>query len=238
LWSYQEPKFDLVGWVLDLAGVTAGRRVADVGCGNGDYLRALGARGIDAVGCDLSTGMLAAAPSDALRVNGDAQALPFTDASFDVVLAPHMLYHVPDRRRAARELRRVLRPGGTCVVVTNGAAHMRSMRDLVETAARRGTPTWEMRNPATHAFSLENGAAQLAVAFDEVRCDRPDAAPVRLTDADVVAEYVASVADHYEHEVARPWSEIVAEVRAAVQQRIDRDGWFEVRSDAGAFVCR
>jgi hypothetical protein len=67
---------------------------------------------------------------------------------------------------------------------------------------------------------------------------RPDPAPVRLTDADVVADYVASVADHYEYEVARPWSEVVTDVRAAVQEQVERDGCFEVRSDAGAFVCR
>jgi hypothetical protein len=96
-----------------------------------------------------------------------------------------------------------------------------------------------MRNPSTHAFSLENGAAQLGVAFDEVTCVRPEAvAPVVVRDAGVVADYVASVADHYQPEVSRPWSEVVDEVRLAVEEAIAERGAFTVSGVSGAFVCR
>jgi SAM-dependent methyltransferase len=150
-----------------------------------------------------------------------------------------MLYHVDDREAAAREMRRVLEPGGTCVAVTNGAGHMRSMRELVEEAVRGTTPRWQMRNPSTHEFSLENGAAQLRAGFESVTCVRPDAlAPVRLTDATIAADYVASVADHYQHETDQPWDEVVAHVRRAVEREIDSKGAFVVASDVGAFVCR
>jgi SAM-dependent methyltransferase len=46
----------------------------------------------------------------------DLQALPFGDASFDWVIANHVLEHVPDDRRAMREIRRVLKPGGTALL--------------------------------------------------------------------------------------------------------------------------
>jgi SAM-dependent methyltransferase len=158
---------------------------------------------------------------------------------FDAVLAPHMLYHVSDRAGAAREMRRVLRPGGVCVAVTNGAQHTRAMRDLVEAAARVTNPQWEMRNPSTHEFSLDNGGAQLATAFASVTCVRPEGvAPVVVRDAQVVADYVASVADHYEPEVDRPWADVVADVRTAVQRIIDTEGQFVVRGETGAFICR
>jgi SAM-dependent methyltransferase len=238
LWSYQRPYFDITAWVLDLALPKAGDAVLDVGCGNGMYLRALAARGVEAVGCDVSYGILAPNRPHRWLCNGDAERIPIVADAFDVVLAPHMLYHVPDRERAARELRRVLRSDGVCVVVTNGAQHMRSLRDLVEAAARVTNPEWEMRNPATHAFSLDNGAAQLAVAFETVDCVRTDAAAVSLDDAGVLADYVASVADHYEHEINRPWADVVSDVRAAVQEVIDRDGRFVVKGETGAFVCR
>lgn len=240
LWEHQRPHFDITSWVLDLAGLDRPIEglVLDVGCGNGMYLRELRRRGVAAVGADLSPGMLAAAEHPTL-VNSDVTHLPFRGDSFEVVLAPHMLYHVEDREAAAHELRRVLVDGGGCVVVTNGADHMRALRTLIETAVGRFTPGWEMRNPSTHAFSLDNGAAQLRVAFDHVECVRPvDVAPVRLTDAGVAADYVASVADHYEHETARPWSEVVDEVRAAVQRDIDTRGEFVVQGSSGAFVCR
>jgi SAM-dependent methyltransferase len=200
LWQEQQPSFDLVSWVLDAAGLRPATtaRVLDIGCGNGAYLTEMRGRGVDAFGCDLSQGMLAAAGPRSRLVNADVTALPFSPSAVDVVLAPHMLYHVADRQAAVSEMRRVLRAGGRCVVVTNGQEHMRSLRALVESAVRVATPGWEMRNPSTHAFSLENGEAQLRTAFQHVATIRPrEPAPVVLTDAAIAADYVASVGDHY-----------------------------------------
>ncbi len=238
LWMQRERAFDLVGWALGLVEVTAGDRILDVGCGNGIYLDELRDRGIDAVGCDLSVGMLASSDHSTV-VNGDVTRLPIRDAAFDVVLAPHMLYHVPDRGSAASEIRRVLRPGRLCVAVTNGSGHMASLRGLIEAAARRDTPGWAMRSPSTHAFSLENGAEQMGHAFDEIETIRPDGVgPAVIRDAGIAADYVASIADHYAHEVERPWLEVVEEVRRSVRSVIDADGAFTVDGVVGAFICR
>ncbi len=237
LWECQELRLDLVGWTLDLAGVVAGDRVLDVGCGNGAYLRGLASRQVDAVGADLSLGMLRNAHWPRLT-NADIVQLPFPDDSFDAVLAPHMLYHVPDRRAAALEARRVLRPGGSAVFVTNGADHIASLRELVETAVRRADPDWAMENPSTHVFSLENGAEQLACAFDTIECKQPASiVPARLKTATIAADYVASVEDHYASEISQPWSAVVEFVRSQVATLIERDGHFAVGSVLGAFVC-
>ena len=84
-----------------------------------------------AVGMDLSAGMAAEAFSFAPTLVGDAQAIPFRADAFDIVLAAHMLYHVPDIDAALREIARVLRPDGTLLVVLNGRAHLPAMRTLV-----------------------------------------------------------------------------------------------------------
>jgi SAM-dependent methyltransferase len=237
LWQYQSPYFDIVSWVLDLGEVFPGRRVLDAGCGNGIYLRALRERRAEAVGCDLSPGMLAAAAHPAV-VNGDVVALPVRDGAFDVVLAPHMLYHVADRPRAIRELRRVLAPRGILVAVTNGARHGRPLRALIERAAD-GTGGWRLPAPAADVFSAENAAAQLEAAFGLVTCVRPGVAPpVLITDAGVAADYVASMADSYAGQAPRPWADIVAGVRRAVQEVIDAEGVFRISGDPAAFVCR
>jgi len=137
-----------LGWVLDVAGfdLEADRRVLDVGCGTGNYLSQPRRRGVLAVGCDMSFGMLGAARPHPALVQADVTALPLGRASFDLVLVPHMLYHVDDREQAAAELHRVTAPGGCCVVVTNGTEHMRSLRSLLEAAVRRATSDWEMRH--------------------------------------------------------------------------------------------
>ena len=239
LWEYRTDRFDLFGWVLGLAGpLHAGTAVLDVGCGNGLYLQRMGPTGADAVGCDLSYGMLSSARPHPRLANGDAQALPFRTNTFDVVLAPHMLYHVTDRRTAVHELRRVLRSGGTCVAVTNGAGHLSSLRRLIEAAAAKTNPGWEMKNPATQAFSLENGPEQLAAAFETVRVLRPTTpARVEITDPRVVADYVASTGDHYQPSLHRPWSEIVDEVAEEVAKEVTARGFFLVEGDTGAVVC-
>ncbi len=240
LWAEQHPLFDIVAWVLEAAGLHVGStaRVLDVGCGNGAYLTRLRAQRVDVVGCDLSLGMLAVAAPHEPLVNADVTALPFVSPAFDVVLAPHMLYHVDDREAATSEMRRVLRPGGRCVVVTNGQDHMRSLRMLIERAVQVATPGWEMRNPSTHAFSLENGKEQLGVAFERVTCIRPQGvAPVQLTDPSIAADYVASVEDHYQAQTSRPWSEIVDDVRTSVRREIDATGAFVIHGESGALIC-
>lgn len=238
LWQCQVPLFDIAAWVLDLAGLAAGMRVLDAGCGNGIYLRALQERQVSALGCDLSFGMLGEVAHPAL-VNADVTALPVRGGAFDVVLAAHLLDLVPGRGAAVGELRRALAPGGTCVAVTTGAQHLRSLRDLIERAARVATPGWRMRAPTGSMFTVDNAAAQLGVVFPEVACVRPArAAAVVIADASVAADYVSSLASHYQPQVTRPWPDIAADVREQVQAVIDTTGAFRTAGDVAAFVCR
>ena len=67
-------------------------------------------------------------PAASTPAVGTSQDLPYADESFDVVAALWMLYHVPDVDRALAEVRRVLRPGGLFVAVTNGDGHVADLR--------------------------------------------------------------------------------------------------------------
>jgi SAM-dependent methyltransferase len=86
----------------------------------------------------------------------DVQQLLAPDASYDVVLALWMLYHVPDLDRGLAEVRRVLRAGGLFVAVTNGDEHVADLRRAAGGDAVRTT------------FSSENGEASLRRHFDSV----------------------------------------------------------------------
>ncbi|MDQ1395512.1 MAG: hypothetical protein QOG64_771 [Acidimicrobiaceae bacterium] len=236
--STREPDFDLFSWVLDVAGLDAGRSadVLDVGCGNGRYESALAARHRAGrlVAVDLSAGMLQPV-QHGMRVQADAQALPFPAHAFDVVLAPHMLYHVANVEQAAHECRRVLRPGGLFVAVTNGKDNIRSYVDLIEAAVGTG---WRMRRPADDNFSLENGRERLAAAFSSVqRVDCPTTSVV-VADVNVLADYIASVADHYETDAGTRWSTVVERARELAAAEIRQTGALRWTTSVGAFVCR
>ena len=239
LWleSRQEPATPLYRWVLSLVGLPAddGRSVVEVGCGNGRYLELVSG----AVGVDLSLGMLSTARAWAPRsplVNADAQHLPLASAAFDVVLAPHMLYHVPDRTAAAYELRRILRDGGVCVAVTNSKQTQSQLREMIGDAIGN---EWRWPNAMGAAFSLENGAEQLAVAFSSVEVVPAPRSATFVTDADLLADYVDSIRDAYEADVSwTTWDAVVAECRRRCADAIEREGAFRIDGAAGAFVCR
>lgn len=109
------------------ADIKAGEHVLDVGCGTGVLTRlaaaAVGSSG-SVTGIDPSPGMIAMARRNALgaRVEfrlGAIEALPFPDASFDLVLSSFMVHHLPPqvKRAGFAEVWRVLKPGGRLLVV-------------------------------------------------------------------------------------------------------------------------
>jgi len=90
-----------------------GRDVLEVGCGTGLILSRLKAVARSAEGVDLSPGMLEKARERGLSVKeASATALPYADATFDVVASFKVLAHVPDILLALSEMARVCRPGG------------------------------------------------------------------------------------------------------------------------------
>jgi SAM-dependent methyltransferase len=99
-------------------------RVLDVGCGPGTITAEIARRvpDGDVVAVDSSEARLSVARgnlsayANASAVAGDARSLPFDDASFDLVYSRFLLEHVPYKRRAADELARVCRPGGTVLL--------------------------------------------------------------------------------------------------------------------------
>jgi ubiquinone/menaquinone biosynthesis C-methylase UbiE len=115
--------------ILSLAQIKTGDKVLDVGCGSGRLTLAAQKKvgpASPVQGIDPSPEMIAVARKNAMRAGqpakfelGVIEALPFPDATFDVVLNRLMMHHLPGdlKQRGLAEVRRVLKPGGICLIV-------------------------------------------------------------------------------------------------------------------------
>jgi ubiquinone/menaquinone biosynthesis C-methylase UbiE len=108
---------------VDRAGIEAGMDVLDVACGTGNATLPAARRGATVTGLDITPELLEVARANAAEegldiewVEGDAEALPFEDESFDRVISTFGVMFAPRHEVAAAELARVCRPGGRIVM--------------------------------------------------------------------------------------------------------------------------
>jgi SAM-dependent methyltransferase len=223
---YSESKTSFLDWVVDQLEVARGHLVADIGCGPGNYFARLAARGARVVGADLSQGMAEEAGTAGFpTVVADAQALPFGDGSFDRVMCNHVLYHVPDLRRALLELSRVARRGGRVLLATNGRDHLKAFRDLMQVAAADIRFDLEPRRPSP--FTLEDVEAVTAV-FPQAEVRRLDNCLV-FTDAQPALDYLRSWIG--------PTGPLEQAMGTRIAAAIERDGAFRAPTISGCFVA-
>lgn len=174
--------------MLDLARVGAGESVLDVGCGTGTLAMAAKQRtgaGGEVCGIDASPAMVARAARKARRAavgvrfqQALAEALPFPDAHFDVVLSTVMLHHLgrKARQQCVGEIRRVLKPAGRLLIVDFAPP---SRRGPVAHMHRHGHTKLEDIVALTTAAGLE-AAESGAVGLDGLQfvlAKRPPAPP-------------------------------------------------------------
>jgi len=126
--------------LLDAAAIGPGQSVLDVACGPGFAAAAAAARGATVRGLDFSASMLGVArgrhPGIAFD-QGDAEALPYPDGSFDAVVSNFGIHHVPHPILALRQARRVLRSGGMLAFTIWAAPDENIAWKLVFEAIRR-----------------------------------------------------------------------------------------------------
>ncbi len=168
--------------LLKLAAARSGERALDLCCGTGDVAFALAREGLEVTGLDFSEEMLAVArerlaktaASPASRpiqfLRGDAQQIPFPDASFDVVTISYGLRNLADMTRGLSEMLRVTRPGGRVLVLDFGKPDNAVWRAIYFGYLRWFVPLlgrFFCGDPETHAYILESllhYAAQRGVA--------------------------------------------------------------------------
>ncbi|HUG40371.1 MAG TPA: class I SAM-dependent methyltransferase [Longimicrobiales bacterium] len=179
----------LLGWVSRhfdddrrrLLGEARGR-VLELGVGTGASLGFYGEAVDEVVGIDHSPAVLrraaerlrrkeageAGLPHAVILAEADAQALPYDDASFDTVVAFLTLCSVPDPDEAAREIRRVLKPGGALIVLEHVRAHregrLAAWQDRLD-------PIWSRAAVGCH-LNRDTAAALARAGFDTAPLER------------------------------------------------------------------
>jgi ubiquinone/menaquinone biosynthesis C-methylase UbiE len=193
---FSSNKYGWHRWVFDHFELDEGSIVLEVGCGSGLLWLSNRHRipaGWQITLTDFSPGMLKTAHEQigeerfVYQVT-DVQALPFADASFDAVIANHMLYHVPDLPRALAEIRRVLKPDGRFYASTIGREHMYELDELIW----KCWPNIPWKGLGKSApFTLENGQEVLAPFFTQIVLHTYDDT-LAVTEAEPLADYAFS----------------------------------------------
>jgi SAM-dependent methyltransferase len=130
-----DPRIYHVKLIREHLGDLRGRRVLDVGCGKGRFLRILREQEpwADLWGLDISEEMLRYVPEGIRTRAGSMTELPFEDEYFDGAYATESLEHAVEIEKAVAEICRVVKPGGRIAIIDKNADHWGSLK----------TPEWE-----------------------------------------------------------------------------------------------
>ena len=223
-------------WIYEQCQITEGMKILELGCGNGRLWienKAKLPADCEIILSDISEGMI----RDVRREQSlqddrfsfaafDCHAIPYEDASFDLVIANHVLFYCKDVDRVCSEVGRVLKPGGRFVCGTYGVAHMQEVSRLVTQFDDRITLSGE--NLYEH-FGKENGAQALAPYFAEVDWQQYEDALI-VTQAEPLIEYVLSCHGNQNRYILEKYNKF----RKYVEGQI-RNG-YTITKDAGIFI--
>ena len=205
--------------------------VLEVGCGDGSiWLQNLDRipAGWQLTLTDMSAGMVDAAREAlgerAKYAVADVQELPFEDESFDAAVANHVLFHVPDRPRALRELSRVLRPGGDLVGTMIGRDQFKETRALVGAES----VIW---SESRERFGIETARPQLEEFFVDVEIEPfPDS--LEVTEVEPLLDFVRSL------DTPGLTDEHLREIGQVAEDAIRTQGAFHITKSSGRFHAR
>lgn len=230
--KYSTNKQPFGDWIMAQYEISPGFRILELGCGTADMWKGKAHLLKDNVSLtltDFSAGMLEAAKANTAGFDNvsyaqvDIQSIPYADASFDMVIANMMLYHVPDLQKGLSEVSRVLKPGGKFYCATYGEHGI--MEFINETLWK-----YHIRGSIGKTFTLQNGGASLAPWFSlvEQRTREDGLAVTKIGD---FVDYVLSMSSLTGLDNAD------AEVLLRAFEKKAKDGVLFIPKEYGIFVC-
>lgn len=213
--------------LLDAAGVGAGQAVADLATGPGYVAAIVSSRGAVPIGVDVASAMVELAKElhpGIEFIQASAADLPFGDESFDSVVGNFMILHVGEPERVAREMVRVLRPGGSVALSTWDVPERTLMFGvMLEAIARSGAqPPDDL--PAGPPFFRFSDDAEFARLLSDAGLDEAEVRTIEwrqsFPDGDTVWEGMVGATVRTASLVTSQTDETQQRIRAAFDARI------------------
>lgn len=161
----------------------------------------------------------------------DVEEIPYPDGRFDIIIANHMLYHIPDLSKALGEIARVLKPGGVLYASTIGKNNLKELsglfRDCFSAAERQ-------RRTVADAFGLENGEELLQPFFGDVS-RRNFENSLLVTEAGPLIGYLLSAQGHVAEFMTR---ERIQTFDAYLTNIIQKNGPIRMTKESGLFIAK
>jgi SAM-dependent methyltransferase len=242
--KYTVPRIDHTDWVLRSMSWRGDERVLDVGCGAGNYFQPLKTRwpDINYYGLDISYGMLSKHPADDAVIQASAEQLPFPTGSVNIIMANHMIYHLPDIDAAILEFRRVLKADGVLMAATNSVQSMPELQVLLRRAILLLTRTSPAEvhppSPGHELFALENGTRRLSRHFYAVvRHDLPG--KLVFTEVEPVMQYLESTRSMREPQLPEDvaWDDVMLIMRQQITHLINHLGEIAISKLSGVLLA-
>lgn len=198
LHSYNVNKIDWDKWCYKQIDFKKNSKVLELGCGSGKFWEKNKDdidETLDITVSDFSKNMLKIAKQKLKAIDKkfnfqeiNAENIPYDDNTFDIVIAEHMLYLVPNMEQALSEIRRVLVPGGIFYVTSNSSEYMKELNELVyDFDCNSGLNS----NGYSTRFQLENGEEILKKYFKKVDVEILDG-KIIVDNPKPIVEYKAS----------------------------------------------
>lgn len=194
--KHSTSKISVHDWFFSYYSINKPCRILELGCGNAvqwtDRVKNLPC-GTILVLSDLSKGMVETTwkkfrtAQNVIVQKIDIQDIPFADESFDIVIANHMLYHVPDIKKALSEVRRVLSNEGAFFSSTNGNGGMRPY--LHEKLKRFNSKIDSFKTE--QSFTIQNGLPILQDIFKDVQFVEYEDS-LRITETQDLVDWIKS----------------------------------------------
>lgn len=237
------PKINIIEEVSKCIDFKNTKNILDIGCGNGDLLIHIRKSGFSGnlVGLDISEGIMKPGIDQNKREKldikfdiGTAENLPFEKESFDVIIAKHMIYHVPNMQKCVDEAYRCLKPSGKFIVTLNSGSTRPLLNKIIAEASKKANidRLSHERRLTTETFP------PLTKDFQNIEFKKFNN-EIILEDPQIYIDYLDACRNLLNKVITdEEWMRLMKEAKIIIKNIIENEGKLVEYNSFGIFVCR